>query len=65
MTRLILLASAFGLTLASTAGAMTAIPDIPSLWPAPGAFEKPAKPQSLVKRTSAKSEPAVLKPAAQ
>lgn len=50
MTRTLLLAAALGLSLTSAAGAMNAIPNVPSLWPAEGAFATPRKAPDIVTR---------------
>lgn len=65
MTRLILLAAAFGLTLASGASAMNAIPNIPSLWPAEGAFEKPRATRDTVTRAQTVTPAPASKPVRQ
>ncbi|SEN70809.1 hypothetical protein SAMN04488077_1252 [Roseovarius tolerans] len=58
MTRLALIATVFGLTLASGASAMNVTLDVPSLWPAEGAFETKRKTQATVTRTQTTTRPA-------
>jgi len=58
MTRLTLIATVFGLTLASGASAMNVTLDVPSLWPAEGAFVTPHKTQDTVTRTRTVTRPA-------
>ena len=58
MTRLTLIATVFGLTLASGASAMNVTLDVPSLWPAEGAFEMKRKKQDTVTRTQTMTQPA-------
>ncbi|MEQ8903481.1 MAG: hypothetical protein RID11_11875 [Roseovarius sp.] len=58
MTRLTLIATVFGLTLASGASAMNVTLDVPSLWPAEGAFETKRKTQDTVTRTQTMTRPA-------
>lgn len=58
MTRFILISTAFSLTLASSVSAMSGIPNVPSLWPAEGAFGKARQPQDTVTRTQTITQPA-------
>jgi hypothetical protein len=58
MTRTLLLAAALGLTLASGVSAMNPLPNVPSLWPAAGAFGTPRANQDTVTRSQTGTAPA-------
>ncbi len=58
MTRLILIAATLGLTLASGASAMNPLPNVPSLWPAEGAFGTARANRDTVTRAQTATLPA-------